>query len=129
MKTQTEFFRNARQHITDLQCDLDSIDAAIEEALERIEDANYNVTQGYRAFKELKDLRNERKETFAELQAVQMIAERFDCESMLEAYEEIEAEMQSNTDPGFQENETQSGFEAGSEDSTAEEKDTIVAAS
>ena len=72
VKTQTEFFRNARQHITDLQCDLDSIDAAIEEALERIEDANYNVTQGYRAFKELKDLRNERKETFAELQAVQI---------------------------------------------------------
>ena len=58
-----------------------------------MEDANYNVTQGYRAFKELKDLRNERKEVLVELEAVQMIAERFDCDSMREAYEELEAEM------------------------------------
>ena len=129
VKGQAEFFRNVRQHILDLQCDLDSIDAAIEEALERIEDANYNVTQGYRVFKELKDLRNERKETLAELQAVQMIAERFDCDSMLEAYEEIEAEMQTNTDPGFQEDEPKSVIEAESEDSTEEEKGAIVAAS
>lgn len=98
VKTQTEFFRNAQQRIIDLQCDLDSIDAAIEEALETIEDANYNVTQGYRAFKELKDLRNERKEVLAELQAVQTIAERFDCESMLEAYEEIERELTADDD-------------------------------
>ena len=102
VREQADFFRNAEQHICDLQCDLESINEAIEEALRNMEDANYNVTQGYRAFKELKDLRNERKEVLAELEAVQIIAERFDCVSMREAYEEIEAEMtiqtENNTD-------------------------------
>ena len=98
VRSQTEFFRNAQQHIIDLQCDLENIDAAIEEALLKIEDANYNVTQGYRAFKELKDLRNERKETLAELRAVQTIADRFDCDAMLEVYEEIEAEITADED-------------------------------
>ena len=98
VRSQTEFFRNAQQHIIDLQCDLENIDAAIEEALLKIEDANYNVTQGYRAFKELKDLRNERRETLAELRAVQTIADRFDCDAMLEVYEEIEAEITADED-------------------------------
>ena len=98
VREQASFFRNAEQHICDLQCDLESIDEAIEEALQNMEDANYNVTQGYRAFKELKDLRNKRKELLAELEAVRTIAERFDCESMREVYEEIEEELASQAE-------------------------------
>lgn len=98
VRSQAEFFRNAQQHIIDLQCDLENIDAAFEEALLKIEDANYNVTQGYRAFKELKDLRNECRETLAELRAVQAITDRFDCDAMLEVYEEIEAEITADAD-------------------------------
>ena len=91
--TQASIFRNLEQYMNDLQCDLDSIDTAIEESLEAIETANYNVTQGYRAFKELKDLRNERKDVQAELQKVESIITRFDCTAMAEAYEEIEEEI------------------------------------
>ena len=48
--------------MVDLQIEIEAIDSAIEEILLQIEDANYNVAQGYKAFKELKHLRNERKE-------------------------------------------------------------------
>ena len=99
VKAQAEFFQNAEQHLIDLHCDLESIDAAIEEALLSLEDANYNVTQGYRAFKELKDLRNDRRAVMNELQLVRMIADRFDCKTMFETYESIEAEMMQMREP------------------------------
>lgn len=41
---------------------MDEIDTKIENTLLLIEDANFNVTQGYKVFKQLKDLRNEKKE-------------------------------------------------------------------
>ena len=58
-----------------------------------MEDANYNAVQGYQAFRVLKDLRIRRKELLSELENVQMITRQFNCGSMLEAYEEIETEM------------------------------------
>lgn len=61
-KQQSEFYDNALQYMMNLKVDMDEIDAQIEETLIMIEDANFNVTQGYKAFKQLKDLRNEKKE-------------------------------------------------------------------
>ena len=93
VQSQIMFFRNAPQHIIDLQCDLESTDIAIEEALSAIEDASYNVAQGFKVYKELKELRNKRRQILLELNYVQTIAERFDCGAMLQIYEEIMADI------------------------------------
>lgn len=93
VQSQIMFFRNAPQHIIDLQCDLESTDIAIEEALSAIEDASYNVAQGFKVYKELKELRNKRRQILLELNYVQTIAERFNCGAMLQIYEEIMADM------------------------------------
>lgn len=67
-KEQLDFYQNIPQYMINLQIELDAVDHAIEQTLILIEDANYNVAQGYKAFKELKDLRNERKEKQKELE-------------------------------------------------------------
>lgn len=87
-KMQVEFFENARQHIYNLEDDLDAIEDEIEDILLLIEDANYNVTQGYKVFKKLKDLRNERREKLRELNCLDALTEKFDCEALAEAYRE-----------------------------------------
>ena len=50
------------------------------------------MAQGYKVFRRLKDLHNERRELFLEMQKVQAIADRFDCGVMRRIYEEIEDE-------------------------------------
>lgn len=61
-KQQSEFYDNAKQYMINLQIDMDEIDAQIEDTMIMIEDANFNVTQGYKVFKQLKELRNLKKE-------------------------------------------------------------------
>ena len=87
-KKQVDFFRDAKQYMCNLNLELDEIEAEIENKLNLIEDANCNVTQGYKMFKELKMLRNIRKEKLRELECVDAIASNFDCEYMLEAFED-----------------------------------------
>ncbi len=83
---QVTFFENAKQYMVNLKLDLRQIDNEIERIMAEIEDANYNVTQGYKVFKELKELRNRQKEIEKELNSVETIVSCFDCESMVEAY-------------------------------------------
>ncbi len=92
VKGQADFFRYAEQHIRNLQIDIANIDAMIEETLHMCESAHFNVAQGYKVFRKLKDLRNERRELFLEMKKVQAIADRFDCDVMRQVYEEIEDE-------------------------------------
>ncbi|MEE1314543.1 MAG: hypothetical protein UHS49_02095 [Faecalimonas sp.] len=66
-KSQRDFFTNVQQYMFNLECELDDIEYAIEDLLRTVEDANYNVAQGYKVFKELKDLRNERMRTIRKL--------------------------------------------------------------
>jgi hypothetical protein len=93
-RQQMEFYRNAGQYMDNLQIEINTIDEEIEDVMEKIEDANYNVAQGYKVFKELKDLRNERKEKENELQMLRVMTESFDMDAMAEAFsynvEEIE---------------------------------------
>ncbi len=85
-KEQLNFYQNIPQYIINLQAEINAIDYAIEEALSQIEDANYNVAQGYKAFKELKDLRNEKKEKQRELDCLKVITKDLDCSKMEEEY-------------------------------------------
>ena len=94
-RMQLEFYANAGQYMQNLQIDLDEIDDEIEQTLREIEEANYNVAQGYKVFKRLKDLRNERKRKQKEWECVSILADEFDCEAMADVMEycleEIEA--------------------------------------
>ena len=85
-KQQYEFFSNIRQYMINLEIELDDLDREIEDILTKIEDANYNVAQGYKVFKELKDLRTERREKEKELFCLQAMTEGFNCENMAETY-------------------------------------------
>ena len=85
-RRQWEFFQNAEQYMRNLQIDLEDIDRETGDILHLIEDANYNVAQGYKVFKRLKELRILRKEKERELAAVQAITGCFSCRDMAEAY-------------------------------------------
>lgn len=84
-RQQMEFYQNVGQYMINLQIEMGVIDTAIEDVMEKIEDANYNVTQGYKVFKELKDLRNERKAKAQELEVLRTMTECFDINSMADA--------------------------------------------
>ncbi|MBQ8279116.1 MAG: hypothetical protein IJZ23_04685 [Roseburia sp.] len=85
-KQQMEFFEQAKQYICNLQIELDEIDGRIQDILREVEDANYNAVQGYNVFKQLKELRNIRKEKMKNLECVETLTGCFNCESMYEAY-------------------------------------------
>lgn len=93
-REQMEFYQSAGQYMINLKIEIEAIDVAIEAVMEQIEDANYNVAQGYKVFKELKELRNERKSKAQELDILKTMTECFDMNSMAEAmtynFEEIE---------------------------------------
>lgn len=87
---QAAFFADAKQYACNLQITLNELDEEIEQVLYDVEDANCNVAQGYKVFKMLKDLRNERKRVAKELDCVKTITGCFDCEAMSEAYQYCE---------------------------------------
>lgn len=84
---QMEFYTNAEQYICNLKIYLQELDIRIEETLELIEDANYNVAQGYKVFKILKDYRNERKDIAKEWESLETLTDFFDCKAMCEAFQ------------------------------------------
>ena len=55
--------------------------------MQEIEEANCNVTQGYRLFKRLKDLRLERKQKEKELECLYILTEHFDVRALAEECE------------------------------------------
>ena len=79
---QAEFYRNAGQYIINLKMDIEDIDNTIADLMDEIENANCNVTQGYKMFKRLKELRLERKEKEKELECLYILTEHFDLSAM-----------------------------------------------
>lgn len=86
-RQQAEFYRNAGQYIRNLQCAIRELDEEIEEILLQTEDANCNVTQGYKIFKRLKDLRVERKRKTQELNCLYALTDYIDCEALADTCE------------------------------------------
>ena len=97
-KQQAEFYKNAEQYITNIQLDIDEIDDEIEAILLQTEDANYNVAQGYKVFKRLKELRIERKEKEKELDCLYALTNTIDCPSLAGVCEESLAEIEDIMD-------------------------------
>ena len=93
-RQQAEFYRNAGQYITNLQIDIKEIDADIENILMETEDANCNVSQGYKIFKRLKELRLEKKAKMKELNCLYALTDYIDCESLADTCEDNLAEIE-----------------------------------
>ena len=86
-RQQRDFFANAKQYMINLQIDLEELDNQIEALMENCENMKCNVTQGYKMFKQIKELRLLRKEKIEELNKVSLIAGNFDCEAMADTYQ------------------------------------------
>ena len=93
-RRQAEFYRNAGQYITNLQITIKEIDQEIEDILKETEDANCNVTQGYKVFKRLKELRLARKAKTQELGCMYALTDYIDCDALADACEENLAEVE-----------------------------------
>lgn len=93
-RQQAEFYRNASQYITNLQVTINEIDQEIEDILKETEGANCNVTQGYKVFKRLKELRLERKAKTQELGCMYALTDYIDCDALADACEENLAEVE-----------------------------------
>ena len=81
-RQQSEFYDNVLQYMVNLQLDMEEIEEAIEDTLVMIEDANFNVTQGYKAFKQLKALRNEKKEKQKEYDCLRALTKGISIEEI-----------------------------------------------
>lgn len=86
-RQQADFYRNARQHMTNLKLDIAEIDNEIESILMETEDANCNVAQGYKVFKRLKELRLERKSKSIELDCMYVLTDYVDCDALADTCE------------------------------------------
>lgn len=87
---QLGFFASVEQYIINLKIDISELDAKIEELMVQCEDTSCNIAQGYKMFKELRELRLQRKKKSEELNKVSVIADRFDCQSMAKTYRACE---------------------------------------
>ena len=79
---QAEFYRNANQYMINIQTDISDIDDNIISLMEEIDTSNCNVAQGYKLFKRLKELRNERKKKENELKCLNILTGHFDMSAM-----------------------------------------------
>lgn len=86
-RQQADFYRNARQHMTNLKLDIAEIDDEIESILMETEDENCNVAQGYKVFKRLKELRLERKSKSIELDCMYVLTDYVDCDALADTCE------------------------------------------
>lgn len=93
-RQQAEFYRYAGQYMTNLQIAIQEIAQEIEDILQETEDANYNVAQGYKVFKRLKELRLERKAKTQELDCLYALTDYMDCDALAGVCEDNLAEIE-----------------------------------
>ncbi len=83
-RRQAEFYENANQYIVNLELELDEIDNDIAVLMDEIEHATCNVTQGYKLFKKMKELRQTRTKKETELKILYNLTGNFDMGAMAE---------------------------------------------
>lgn len=79
---QAEFYRSANQYIVNIKVDIEETQQEIADLMDEIDSSNCNVTQGYKLFKRLKELRIQRKEKEKELHCLYILTEHFDMSAM-----------------------------------------------
>lgn len=66
----------------------------IEDILDYIETTNYNVAQGYKIYRMLRERRQYRKELLQEINQLKALTEAFECEQMRRLYQSALSKMQ-----------------------------------
>ena len=93
-RQQEAFYANAEQYLVNLQIRRDELEDELEQVLLEVENATYNVAQGYNVYKRLKDLRNEKKRLQKELEALYILTYGINCnkeaENMAACVKELE---------------------------------------
>lgn len=93
-----DFYSNIRQYISNLKLEQEKLEREIEELLEFMEENNCNAAQGFKLYKFLRERRVRRKEIIKELELLEAWVETFDCQKMIEMYQESIAKMQEITE-------------------------------
>ena len=83
-RQQEAFYANAEQYLVNLQIRQDELQEELEQVLEEVEHANYNVTQGYNVYKRLKELRHEKRDLQKELEAMYILTYGINCSKAAE---------------------------------------------
>jgi len=83
-RQQEAFYANAEQYLVNLQIRQDELQEELEQVLEEVEHANYNVAQGYNVYKRLKELRHEKKNLQKELEAMYILTYGINCNKAAE---------------------------------------------
>lgn len=76
------------------QVEKNALSYDLSEILLKIEDENCNVTQGYKVFKKLKELRLEKKAKIEELHCLYALTDYIDCDALADTCEDNLAEVE-----------------------------------
>jgi len=93
-REQMTFFADIKQYMVNLELVKRNLDNEIEDILDYIESTNYNVAQGYKIYRMLRERRKQRKDVLQELSQLQALTEAFECEQMRKAYQSALSKMQ-----------------------------------
>lgn len=95
-REQMVFFADIKQYMINLELVKKNLDAEIEDILDYIETTNYNVAQGYRIYRMLRERRVQRKNAVTEIRQLQALTELLDCEQMKSVYQKSIAKMEQD---------------------------------
>lgn len=95
-REQMIFFADIKQYMINLEIVKRNLDNEIEDILDYIESTNYNVAQGYKIYRMLRERRKHRKEILVELSQLQALTEAFECEQMRKVYQNAISKMQES---------------------------------
>lgn len=95
-REQMVFFSDIKQYMTNLEIVKRNLDNEIEDILDYIESTNYNVAQGYKIYRMLRERRKQRKDVMVELSQLQALTEAFECEQMRKVYQNAILKMQQS---------------------------------
>lgn len=95
-REQMIFFADIKQYMTNLEIVKRNLDNEIEDILDYIESTNYNVAQGYKIYRMLRERRKQRKDVLVELSQLQALTEAFECEQMRKVYQNAISKMQQS---------------------------------
>lgn len=86
-RQQAQIYSDIPQYMLNLEMDIRQIDNTINNILEQVEEANYNVIQGYNVYKDLRNLRHKRKEKETEFRALNILTYNLDFVSAAGEYQ------------------------------------------
>ena len=85
MQEQMMFYNSLKVRIATMRSDIEKLDVEIESVLNFIEDTTFNVAQGYKMYKVLREKRTKRKELLKEVVCLEALDEQIDTMQIVSA--------------------------------------------